>query len=145
MDKDFDYPLDWREFLNRILQESSKCRSKITSVLLIGPKNSGKTTFCLKIAKEFLNNKSYLNNNIYILDCDLGQPLVSPMSCVKLVKWDIEDICIGNSKNINISPEVMFYIGGNSPITHPLRYIKGLKQCFEYIKSIEEDNIILIL
>ncbi|CUV06549.1 unnamed protein product [Cryptosporidium hominis] len=145
MDKDFDYPLDWREFLNRILQESSKCQSKITSVLLIGPKNSGKTTFCLKIAKEFLNDKRYPNNNIYILDCDLGQPLVSPMSCVKLVKWDIKDICIKNSKNINISPEVMFYIGGNSPITHPLRYIKGLKQCFEYVKSIEEENIILIL
>ncbi|KAH8584445.1 GTpase Grc3p-like Pre-mRNA cleavage complex [Cryptosporidium sp. chipmunk genotype I] len=144
MKEEFVFPLDWREFSNRILQESNKYRSKICSVLLIGPKNSGKTTFSLNIAKEFLNDNRFLNN-VYILDCDLGQPLISPMSCIKVVKWDIKDIHIANSKNINILPEVMFYIGGNSPITHPLRYIRGLKQCFEYIKSIEEENIILIL
>ncbi|OII73018.1 GTPase Grc3p-like pre-mRNA cleavage complex [Cryptosporidium ubiquitum] len=145
MSREFVFPFDWREFSNLILQESNKQTCKINSVILIGPKNSGKTTFSLYIAKEILNDNRCLNNNVYILDCDLGQPLISPMSCVKLVKWDIKDIFIGNSKNINILPEVMFYIGGNSPIIHPLRYLKGLKQCFEYISSIEEKKITLIL
>lgn len=145
MGKDFVFPSDWKEFMNLVLQESNGNQDKICSVLLVGPKNSGKTTFSLKIAKEILKKNNNSDNCAYILDCDLGQPLISPTRCVKLVKWDIADIHIGNSKNINIMPEVMFYIGGNSPIDYPLRYLNGLKYCFEYVKSLEEENIVVII
>ncbi|KAJ1605717.1 GTPase Grc3p-like Pre-mRNA cleavage complex [Cryptosporidium canis] len=144
MSKKLIFPPDWHEFSNLILQRSSGLDNETCSILLIGPKNSGKTTFSLKIAGEILSNNKNIRNHIYVLDCDIGQPLISPSRCIKLVKWKIADISIENSNNINIFPEVMFYIGGNSPIVYPLRYLIGLKQCFEYLKTLEE-NITLIL
>ncbi|KAF7457763.1 GTPase Grc3p-like Pre-mRNA cleavage complex [Cryptosporidium felis] len=143
MSKTFIFPTEWLKFLKNILKESSHNQNGIFSILLLGPKNTGKTTFSLYIANQIIKNKNLVNSSIYFLDCDLGQPLISPMGCVKLVKWNTRDFNIENAKNLNIPVEVMFYIGGNSPIVHPLRYLKGLKQCFEYLRGFKDFILIL--
>lgn len=131
--------------MSLVLGESDSEGNKTRSVLLVGPKNSGKTTFSLEIAKEVLDKSSGSDSQVYILDCDLGQPLISPARCVKLVKWDVGETHVGSPRNINIMPEVMFYVGGNSPIDYPLRYLSGLEHCFEYVRSLEGESVTLIL
>ncbi|KAH7646858.1 hypothetical protein FG379_002010 [Cryptosporidium bovis] len=143
MEREYEYPEDWRAFSKKVENETADPKNKVYCVLLIGPKNSGKTTFLMENIKAVVNSNP--SSHVYILDCDLGQPLISPPSCVKLARWTQTEFSI-SERNINIVPDLMFYVGGNSPINYPLRYIKIVRECIHYVKNLKgKNNISLFL
>ncbi|KAL7069201.1 hypothetical protein ACR3K2_04580 [Cryptosporidium serpentis] len=138
--EDMEYNPDWIKFRRRICKEDF---SGILSVLILGPKNSGKTTYLLSIIQCILRYRKD-NPSIYVLDCDLGQPLIAPIACLKLVKWYHYTTPI-NISNQFLLPELMFFIGGNSPIVNPIRYLEGIKHCIEYMRQLSQENNVILL
>ncbi|KAH8739429.1 hypothetical protein FG386_000401 [Cryptosporidium ryanae] len=143
MENEYDYPEDWKAFSKKIENETTNPKNGVYCVLLIGPKNSGKTTFLMENIRLVANSNP--SSHIYVLDCDLGQPLISPPNCVKLVRWNRAKFRI-SERNINALPDLMFYVGGNSPINYPLRYIKIVRECIYHVQDLKgKNNISLFL
>ncbi|ODV84179.1 hypothetical protein CANARDRAFT_8856 [[Candida] arabinofermentans NRRL YB-2248] len=106
-------------------------------VLIIGSKNSGKSTFLKLLLNELTTLVETLE--IKVLDVDPGQTEYSNPDCISLSNHDSPIFglympCESNSTKNE-------YIGFNTPQREPLNYIKKLKNL---INELNEDSIVLI-
>ncbi|VDN02670.1 unnamed protein product [Thelazia callipaeda] len=69
------------ELVNRIFKRYSEGKRSI--VMVIGSKNTGKSMLTRLLANSFIGSN---HPAVYILDCDVGQPEMSPPGCISLIK-----------------------------------------------------------
>ncbi|KAH3684572.1 hypothetical protein WICPIJ_004462 [Wickerhamomyces pijperi] len=107
------------------LQTVSQLRqnNELLKILIIGGKNSGKSTL-LNLTLQTLHKESSEDNTVNVLDIDPGQTYLSPPDSISLSKTS--EFIHGSSHlslyNSHLSQQTSHYIGFTSPKDQPLRF-----------------------
>lgn len=98
--------------------------------MLLGEKNTGKSTFITCLANQLMEGK-----DVYLLDCDLGQPNLGLAGGVYLQKFNKK---ITSNSSIQDCFETLkaFYIDEASPAGNKQLYINSVKALIQdfYLK-----------
>ncbi|SCU84845.1 LAFA_0D12354g1_1 [Lachancea sp. 'fantastica'] len=100
-------------------------------VMVLGGKNSGKSTFLRLLLQRFLHVDNEDDESIFYLDVDPGQTEYSGPDCISLssVQKDLElGNPLGQSRNL---PIVERYVGTNSPSAYPTKYLAEITELIE--------------
>lgn len=98
-----------------------------TRIMVIGGKNSGKSTFLRSLVEKVLYSHDISDKSVsemLYLDLDPGQPEFSHPDCISMTRLTSNDMNFGQSFG-QASPEVLkqYYIGSPSPQEYPTRYL----------------------
>jgi len=119
----------WNTEIDKILD------SKVSSVLVLGPVDVGKTTFCC-----FMANKALAKNySVYVIDADIGQADIGPPTTISAGRVDKPIFSLRELK-----PKYMAFIGVDSPMNVKERVIAGLKLIYEKVVKCEKPDIVII-
>ncbi|ODV59004.1 polynucleotide 5'-hydroxyl-kinase ASCRUDRAFT_9761 [Ascoidea rubescens DSM 1968] len=110
--------------------------SIVPKVLVIGSKNSGKSTFLLNLLNHFLHSEISISteNPVSILDIDPGQPIFSYIDSLSYSTHHSPIIGLSNL-SYNLSDDLLLkneYFGFNSPLDNLSRYYYLIKNLFDY-------------
>ena len=119
----------WNSEIDKMLD------SKISSVLVLGPVDVGKTTFCCFIANKALAR----NYNVYVIDADIGQADIGPPTTISAGKVEKPIFSLRELK-----PKYMVFIGVDSPMSVKDRVIASLKIIYEKVINQEKPDLIVI-
>eukprot|EP01121_Diplochlamys_sp_Union-15-3_P011645 TRINITY_DN3394_c0_g1_i6.p1 TRINITY_DN3394_c0_g1~~TRINITY_DN3394_c0_g1_i6.p1 ORF type:complete len:523 (+),score=58.83 TRINITY_DN3394_c0_g1_i6:42-1571(+) len=109
---------------------------KSTSVMAIGAKNTGKSTFSRFIINSFLN----LLPKVAYLECDLGQPLFNPPGLIAL--HVLTDPTIVTNFCSLLTPFSAIFTGDIKSSDKPTFYLQSIITLYErYIKSVVQDGV----
>lgn len=119
MERDFDLPEAWQQVAEAVQAEGGV-------VLILGAKNSGKTTL-LKYLAEKLSQRG---QPIAVVDADVGQSTLGPPTtiCGVVLKSPFTPI-------ETMIPQEMFFIGSTSPGGHLVQALVGAKKLVEWAVS----------
>ena len=119
MERDFDLPEAWQQVAEAVQAEGGV-------VLILGDKNSGKTTL-LKYLAEKLSQRG---QPIAVVDTDVGQSTLGPPTtiCGVVLKSPFTPI-------ETMIPQEMFFIGSTSPGGHLVQALVGAKKLVEWAVS----------
>jgi polynucleotide 5'-hydroxyl-kinase GRC3/NOL9 len=115
------------------------------TVLIIGNKNTGKTTFMKILTNTLLSNEDLSHKKIQILDIDPGQPELCLPGCISLSEISTPLIGTIESFKINKQNEIIKYLGFNSPNIQPLNYLCKLNQLLDIIENNKRKDIITLI
>lgn len=124
------------------------------NLLIIGNKNTGKSTFLKLLANSLLSNNTLKKDNkkiIQILDIDPGQPEFCLPGCICLTKINypligtIQSFNLSNDNNNNniVNNSIIKYYGFTSPNIQPLNYFNQLNDLIDKINN-SKNTITLI-
>lgn len=106
----------YKQWLRQLQQLSSlHSQDKCLRVVVVGGKNSGKSTFLRLLVQHMLAAVP-----INLLDLDPGQPEYSKPDCISLSK--LHTLQHGNHLSLTSTEQVNHYIGFTSPKDQPKRY-----------------------
>ncbi|PWA71590.1 Pre-mRNA cleavage complex II Clp1 [Artemisia annua] len=111
-------PQDWSEAADTV---ACGGETQTQTVLICGPKNSGKTTFSRHLLQLLLTR----HKRVAFLDTDVGQPQFSPPGCLSLTILDRE-----TNFDSQVLPERCFFFGDISCKRDPQIYLTYI--CFLY-------------
>lgn len=137
----------WIYHLNNLSSKLINNSNNIpTNLLIIGNKNTGKSTFLKLLANTLLSNNNNNDNEkiIQILDIDPGQPEFCLPGCICLTK--INAPLIGTIQSFNLSNSnnsIIKYYGFTSPNIQPINYFNQLDDLIEKINK-SKNTITLI-
>uniref|UniRef100_A0AC34FIB6 Polyribonucleotide 5'-hydroxyl-kinase Clp1 P-loop domain-containing protein n=1 Tax=Panagrolaimus sp. ES5 TaxID=591445 RepID=A0AC34FIB6_9BILA len=119
--------------------------SRKTVAMIIGPKDSGKSTVSKEICNVFLSTRPRDGYSIYYLDCDVGQSEFTPPGLLSIVKVDKPFFSAPFASQIRTFHN-SFYYGDVTPASDLDLYISILKQCFtEFFEMSQRDTNALLL
>ncbi|GMM56117.1 polynucleotide 5'-hydroxyl-kinase [Maudiozyma humilis] len=138
-----DIPTNWQPVLDELFM-SSKNAVHDTRVMVIGGKNSGKSTF-LRLLLEMIRNKrgsdeeyqSNQNEDSLYIDLDPGQPEYSDPDCLSLTE-------IGHNNTSQFGQHLaqhnyktlkQYYYGSSSPQDEPELYMKQINGLLNYFEE----------
>ena len=131
----------WLNIFQSIINESSMSINH-QSILTIGNKNTGKSTFSKLLINTLL---SISNKKIQLLDIDPGQPELCLPGCISLTQ--ITSPLIGTIlpwENNTATSILTKFIGFSSPNHQPLKYLKQLDHLIDNILSSSNNTITII-
>lgn len=124
----------------RKLMSDFKSSERSKSVLIIGNKNTGKSTY-LKLLTNFILSEN-LGQSVQILDMDPGQPELCQPSCITLT--EMKHPFIGtHDPHLYEAKCVTKYVGFTSPNVQPLNYLYQLGKLLEIVRK-DKNKITLI-
>lgn len=135
-------PDSWEFQLGRLTSFFANSDRKNKVILIIGNKNTGKSTFLKLLANSLLSETSTAKS-IQVLDMDPGQPELCLPGCISLSTITSPLLGTVQSFQIEKSSEIVKYLGFNSPNVQPLNYLRQLDELLEKINS-SKDTITLI-
>lgn len=105
---------------------------KIKKILVIGPINSGKSSFSLYLANRFIRS----GYKTVIIDGDVGQGDLAPPTCIgsALIKEQTIDISL-------LKPQKMYFIGDIQPSKHVAKIASSINKLLQ--KSSKFDKCII--
>lgn len=135
-------PSSWKACLDHLKHRLLNDGQKSKSVLIIGNKNSGKSTFMKNLLNTLLSSNS--TYKLQVLDIDPGQPELCLPGCISLTQ--LVDPLVGTveSFRVNKISEVVEYLGFNSPVIQPLNYLNKLNRLLDVVNSQHRNTITLI-
>ncbi|MCM8819075.1 MAG: polynucleotide 5'-hydroxyl-kinase [Candidatus Omnitrophica bacterium] len=100
---------------------------EINKVIFIGGPDTGKTTLIKNIANFLFENKQ----DIYILDCDIGQSNVGPPTTIGYAKLTekIKD-------DFYLNPDKFYFVGSVTPVNCIIEFLTGISRINDYISKI---------
>ncbi|MEM3442235.1 MAG: Clp1/GlmU family protein [Candidatus Bathyarchaeia archaeon] len=115
-------------------EEIRKVQARPATAVIIGPIDSGKSSFCTYLANKLLIE----NKKVALLDGDLGQSDIGPPCTVAyaIVKKPVTDL-------FNLKAENAFFVGATSPSTSVDKTIEGICLLKEEILKGEPDYVIV--
>ncbi|CCH58636.1 hypothetical protein TBLA_0A08470 [Henningerozyma blattae CBS 6284] len=120
----------------KISQKNSLLDMKI---LIIGAKNSGKSTLNRLLLETFINEKEFQDDILYV-DLDPGQPEYSSPDCISITKIDKNSKIFGQHlAQLNFNKLKEIYIGSSSPQDFPTKYLNAINQLISFLN---EENFI---
>lgn len=112
---------------NRLVSDLSNLykNGELFRIMVIGNKNSGKSTLTKLLLTSFLNEVS--DQSVNVIDLDPGQPEFSQIDCVSLNKFrTLENLILGSNQLSLSNSEFSLnhFIGFNSSKDQPKRYVE---------------------
>ncbi|KAM3162597.1 hypothetical protein ACU8KH_02850 [Lachancea thermotolerans] len=106
-------------------------------VVVLGGKNSGKSTFLRLLAQRLLHTGRQEDDFLYFLDIDSGQAEFSRPDCISLSKLG-SNFELGNHLGQAEAEQVLeYYVGTSSPHVFPTKYLSDVSRL---IDSFSEEN-----
>lgn len=87
------------------------------TIFVVGPSDSGKTTFC-----QFLGRELARSSKTARVDCDPGQSVLGPPACISL-GWEPLN---------NNNPAALRFVGSKTPMGHFLQTLTGINHLISY-------------
>ncbi|KAH3668345.1 hypothetical protein OGAPHI_002099 [Ogataea philodendri] len=127
---------DWKSALNGLVEDAEASQS--IRVLVIGGKNTGKSTFLRLLLDQILSRELGITK---LLDIDPGQPEYSLPDSISLTSHEnpIHGVYFPFTRKTTTEAR---FIGFNSPQRQPLQYISQLKQLAEQVNM--DSDLLLI-
>lgn len=125
-------PDSWAYQLGRLALSFGVTDRRNKIVLIVGNKNTGKSSF-LKLLANTLLSAASTNAGVQILDIDPGQPELCLSGCISLSNITSPLIGTVHSFLVQKSTEVVKYLGFNSPNIQPLNYLRQLDQLIDSV------------
>lgn len=132
-----DISEEWSSHIDRLTLTHNN-NSHDMRVIIIGGKNSGKSTFLRVLMENFIASRSSEHNSedIMYLDLDPGQPEYSSPDCISVnqISCDgkVRGAHLGQAFNKTLK---QYYIGSNSPQDAPTTYLEEINKLFEYLEQ----------
>lgn len=118
-----------------------------TRMMMIGGKNSGKSTFLRLLTENFLfgSDEQSVDNEILYLDLDPGQPEYSDPDCISLTRIQRKSKILGRHLG-QPSFEILrqHYIGSNSPQVVPSSYLECVSDLISYLEELNQMGTSLV-
>jgi polynucleotide 5'-hydroxyl-kinase GRC3/NOL9 len=112
-------------------------------IMVVGGKNSGKSTFLRLLVQHMLSSSDALPINF--MDLDPGQPEYSKPDCISLSK--VQEIQYGNHLSLtSTQSQLNHYIGFNSPKDQPKRYnilVEDLIHRYESDGALKHESLLI--
>ncbi|ODV95735.1 hypothetical protein PACTADRAFT_49197 [Pachysolen tannophilus NRRL Y-2460] len=148
---------NWKTIINEISIECNDNNiNKNAKILILGPKNSGKTTFLQNLLNNLLETSNYCIP-VNIMDVDPGQPEYSPPDTLSISqhispKFGFNLSSISQQQELDEIDDqdssILFeqYLGSSSPNRQPARYQELIKNLYNYYeKYLQEKNQPLLI
>ncbi|XP_062603476.1 polynucleotide 5'-hydroxyl-kinase NOL9-like [Saccostrea cucullata] len=101
-------------------------------VMVVGGKNSGKSTLNRYLVNHTLNKRSEL----CYLDCDIGQTEFTPPGCISLQV--VNTPLLGPPFTHQNIPKICYYYGGLTATDNPNLYMECVRKCLMEYRKLEE-------
>ncbi|KAK5781313.1 hypothetical protein RI543_001153 [Arxiozyma heterogenica] len=134
----------WRNVLERLYFEHINSHLD-TRIMIIGGKNSGKSTFLRLLTEKILNTESnkgpdFIDNDrlVWYMDLDPGQPEYSNPECVSLgqIKKHKNITTLGTTfGQCGYTPLRQHFVGVNSPQENPELYLSLIDNLFNFFEE----------
>lgn len=147
----FEMPGDWQMQLEKLSLQHNSDQFDMR-VMVIGGKNTGKSTFLRVLAENLIHNelahvKGSNESELLYLDLDPGQPEHSPPDSISLVSL-ATDKSSPNNKSVtrNLGNHLCqgfdkryktHYIGSSSPEDDPVRYLNAVDDIIDELDGME--------
>lgn len=129
-------PTSWKSAFSNITGDTMKNKGNQT-ILIIGNKNTGKSSFLKLLYNTLLSQSSLLKEDkiFRILDIDPGQPELCLPGCISLS--ELKSPLLGTLEPFKLAKtsEIVKFIGFNSPDVQPLNYFHQLNSLIEQIEK----------
>ncbi|CCK70371.1 polynucleotide 5'-hydroxyl-kinase KNAG_0E01030 [Huiozyma naganishii CBS 8797] len=136
--------MKWRDSIEKLQMFHKNCQHDMR-VMVIGAKNSGKSTFLRLLVEKFLSNSSRKHiaseDSLLYLDLDPGQPELSHPDCMSLAQINqFSKSSLGNNfGQSNLQFLKQCYLGLTSPQDDPKLYLELIDSL---IQSFEDQNFV---
>ena len=137
-------PDSWAYQLDRLALSLAVAERKNRVVLIVGNKNTGKSSFLKLLANTLLSSANTITSaGVQVLDMDPGQPELCLSGCISLSTITSPLLGTVQSFRVEKCAEVVKYLGFNSPNIQPLNYLRQLDQLINEV-STSKNTITLI-
>ncbi|QPG77267.1 hypothetical protein FOA43_004675 [Brettanomyces nanus] len=117
-------PYDWSKTLSSL---STECRSHRNShVLMIGGKNSGKSTFLRLLLNKLVSSDSH--ECVQVMDLDPGQTEYSLPECISFTTHRKPIFGMHYPFRDDDSPQIQSFLGFNNPQIQPMNYMLQMRR-----------------
>ena len=133
-------PQDWKQTIQQLLMKYHDPQQTNLRVMIIGGKNSGKSTLNKILLQNFLYSTPNQASSLNYIDLDLGQPEFSTPTCISCAELQTGPVCIlgdplvqrnaFSDDTVKMVKEVFF--GSANPNLFPVTYMKS---CVELINT----------
>lgn len=111
-----------------------------TRIMVLGGKNSGKSTFLRLLLEKFTQDiraSTTSQDELVYLDLDPGQPEYSLPDSISLNKLIPKPITLGQHlcQGSNFQTLLQFYIGSSSPQDEPASYLNSVDKLIDYLEE----------
>lgn len=123
---------DWLQLIDKLTLFHKNSEYDMRT-LIIGGKNSGKSTLLRLLLEKFITD----NESLQYLDLDPGQPEYSDPECISIAQFDKLSCFGSNWGKLDVQLLKQFYLGVNSPQDNPTHYLRLVDQIMDFF---EEQN-----
>ncbi|CAB4255576.1 similar to Saccharomyces cerevisiae YLL035W GRC3 Polynucleotide kinase present on rDNA that is required for efficient transcription termination by RNA polymerase I [Maudiozyma barnettii] len=146
-------PTSWQDVIDNLFV-AFKNQEYDMRVMVIGGKNSGKSTFLRSLLETFMN-KTILNEDgstfksqedILYMDLDPGQPEYSDPECISLTEISPTHVAHLGQRLAQHSHKKLqqFYYGSSSPQDEPTLYMEQINEMMKYFEERESMGTTLL-
>jgi polynucleotide 5'-hydroxyl-kinase GRC3/NOL9 len=136
-------PKSWKLAMDCVVQDVSKGHKKLARVVVCGAKHVGKST-CIRYAVNRLLSHSV--KTVALLDCDMGQPEMSPPGMLTLTLVDTpllspphHHMVIGETSIVAKQHEDAYFYGHTTSKADPSLFIQCISKLLQsYLQLVEE-------